>query len=270
MSKIDTHIHGNYSLDSDNDYFKLCRKAVDEGYSVIAFTEHYDLLDSELVHWGLPPLQKYITSLNTVRKSFPELTIVTGIELGEPHRVMDFASRLLNSIQCEKDNASLQYIIGSLHVTRSGLNVSLPLNKILTENDIREYYEENLEMVQLGGFDTLGHLGIFKRGLNNEQYIDESHIYPIIDEIFREMIKKDICLEVNNSGFKSNHNDTIPDFKTLKRYMNAGGELITVSSDSHDFKHFNRFYNKTLDNLREIGFRDIYWKIDGTYSKINI
>ena len=185
--KIDTHIHGNYSLDSEIDYFALCRKAVDRGYECISFTEHFDLLESELAVWGLPPLQKYFNDLSVVKKTFPELKIATGIELGEPHRVMDLAQRLFTFQKPE-------YIIGALHVTRSGMNVSLSIERELSESDITEYYEENLEMVQIGGFDTLGHLGIYKRGIGKYKCADEKHVLHLIDEIFREIIKKDICM----------------------------------------------------------------------------
>jgi len=212
--------------------------------------------------WGLPPLQMYFNELDVIKSMFPELKIATGIELGEPHRVMGLAQKLFSYFKPE-------YIIGSLHVTRSGMNVSLSIDRELSENDIREYYEENLEMVQVGGFDTLGHLGIYKRGIGKYKCADEKHVFSLIDEIFRVMIKKDICLEVNNSGFNSDINDSIPDFKTLERYKKLGGELICISSDSHCLEQFNKFYNKTLDNLREIGFTCTQWKQNGIFTKID-
>ena len=263
MKRADTHIHGNYSSDSDLDYLTLCKKAIERDYEYITFTEHYDLLESELAVWGLPPLQNYFYNLDIIKDAFPELMIAKGIELGEPHRVMDLAQKLFGYFKPE-------YVIGSLHVTRSGMNVSLSIDRELSESDITEYYEENLEMVQKGGFDTLGHLGIYKRGIGKFKCADEKHVHNLIDEIFREMVKKDICLEVNNSGFKSHINDSIPDFETLKRYKKLGGELICISSDSHSLEHFDRFYDKTLDNLREIGFRCTHWVQNGIFKEIMI
>ncbi|MCL2063070.1 MAG: histidinol-phosphatase HisJ family protein [Candidatus Cloacimonetes bacterium] len=260
-NKIDTHLHGKYSSDSILGYRELCQKAIEKGYGVIAFTEHYDLIDTELKEYGLLPIKRYVVELAEIKKEYPDLEIITGIELGEPHIVGDFANRLF--LDCK-----IEYIIGSLHVTRSGVNVSLRLPKPMSKKEITEYYEENLEMVKKGGFDTLGHLGIYKRGLgkvssksDSSVYIpDENHVYIIIDEIFRQMIKKEICLEVNASGFKVDFNNHIPEPEILLRYKKLGGKLITICSDSHDLGHFDRFYQKTLDNLRGIGFLELYWK----------
>jgi histidinol-phosphatase (PHP family) len=140
----------------------------------------------------------------------------------------------------------------------------------MSNKDILTYYEENLEMVQMGGFDTLGHLGIYKRGLNYKRKPDEKHVYNVIDEIFRVLIKNNICLEINYSGFKTQFNNHIPEPMILKRYKNLGGELITICSDSHVLEHFDKYYNKTLDNLREIGFTGLYWKKNDMWKRMSI
>ena len=263
LEKIDTHIHGNYSSDSILDYRKLCQKAIAQNYKVIAFTEHYDLIESEIIEYGLLPYKKYFRELDEIKKEFPDLEIITGIEMGEPHITGNIAKRLFQ-------NNSPEYVIGSLHVTREGLNVSLKLNRPITKEEVRQYYEENLEMVHTGGFDTLGHLGIYKRGLDPAYLPDESDLLYIIDEIFREMIKKNICLEINNSGFKTKFNDFIPESKIIKRYKKLGGELITLASDSHELEHFDTFYDKTLDKITALGFVSLYWKKGNMWNSVDI
>ena len=194
MYKIDTHLHGKYSSDSIMTYDELCQKAIKNNYKVLAITEHYDLIDNELIEYGLLPLKRYYNELEVLKIKYPQLEIITGLEIGEPHLTIDFAKRLFYEYPPD-------YIIGSLHVTRAGQNiskykrnVSLMIDKPMSKDDVKQYYLENLEMVQKGGFDTLGHLGIYKRGLKDVNTIDEHHVYYIIDEIFREMIKKNICL----------------------------------------------------------------------------
>lgn len=263
MNKIDLHIHGNYSSDSVLEYKELCKKAILCNYSHIAFTEHYDLIDTEITHYGLLPLIKYFKDIDEIRKDFTELNIIRGLELGEPHRISEFAKRLFKDFKPD-------YVIGSLHVTKNNINVSLPINYELSKQDITQYYEENLEMLETGGFDTLGHLGIYKRGLQNPFSYDDTEYYSVIDKIFKVMIKNNICLEVNNSGFKSKLKNHIPEPSLLKRYKDMGGELITISSDSHHIEHFDQFYNKTLDNLKSIGYSKIYFKCDDIWKSINI
>ena len=256
--KIDTHIHCHYSADSVLGYQELCKKAIRNNYSVLAITEHYDLIDSEIMAYGLLPIKQYFEDIGSLRLQYPQLEIIAGLEIGEPHLIQDFASRLFSSYQPE-------YTIGSLHVTRKGLNVSLPIMGNVKSKQIREYYEEILEMVESGWFDTLGHLGVFKRAIRNSKNIDESESYSVIDEIFRVMIKKEICLEVNNSGYNSFFNNHIPEPSILLRYKKLGGKLITIGSDSHYIEHFDRFYNKTLDSILAVGFSGIYWKKNGVF-----
>ena len=261
--KIDTHLHGNFSNDSNIDYRHLCKKAESLNYKYLVITEHFDLTDIELVNFGLLPLKVYFAELDKVRNEFPNIEILTGLELGEPHLCMEHAKRLFKIFKPD-------FLIGSLHVTSSGKNVSLRFEREVTKECITEYYENNLEMVEKGGFDTLGHLGIFKRSIVTELMPDERHAYPVIDEIFRVMRRNNIALEVNNSGFKSKLNNHVPDPIILSRYKKLGGELITISSDSHNLEHFDKFYDKTLDNLRELNFSCVWIKRMGEWVKVEI
>ena len=261
--KVDTHLHGDYSSDSSIDYRRLCWKAKQLNYKYLVITEHYDLTDIELANFGLLPLRNYFYELDLLRHEYPELEIVTGLEVGEPHLTMDRLQGLFKHFKPD-------FLIGSLHVTRSGIAVSLKLDREPSKECITEYYEENLEMVEKGGFDTLGHLGIFKRGVNTSIMPDERHAYPIIDKIFQTMIKKDIALEVNNSGFNSKLKNHVPEPTILARYQKQGGELITISSDSHNLEHFDRFYDKTLDNLKELNFSCVWIKRGGKWLDVEI
>jgi len=259
--KSDTHIHCEFSGDSNLTLKALCKKAIAYGYKYLAITEHFDLVESEVMDYGILPLRKYFQLVNTTKESFPQLHISIGLEVGEPHYQMDYAQRLFTKYQPE-------YIIGSLHMLTNGRNISLQIEKPLSPADVRSYYEENLAMVERGGFDTLGHLGIYKRGLPPEMLPNEDHVQTIIDQIFRVIISKGIALEVNNSGYKSRFANHIPDPYTLKRYKQQGGNLICLASDSHTLQHFDRFYNKTLDSIKEIGFMGCSVKRNGKWELI--
>jgi len=252
------------SSDSLINYDELCNKAINTGYKVIAFTEHFDLLDTELLSYGLPSMSYYFKLIDEVRLKFPSLNIIRGIELGEPHRVREYAERLFSII-------SPDYIIGGLHITRTMKNVSLKITENFTNKDIVDYYQENLEMVEIGNFDTLGHLGIYRRKLMNQALPDEKVAYHIIDEIFRSMIKKNICLEINSSSFVNPILNThMPEPTLLKRYKDLGGELITMSSDTHHLDFFDLYYKKALDSIKNIGFSYLYWKNKGVWERVKI
>jgi histidinol-phosphatase (PHP family) len=263
MKKVDTHLHADFSGDSKIKYDSLFQKAISLKYDYLAITEHFDLLDSEILNYGLISLKEYYNTINIMQKKYPSIKIVKGLELGEPHRIKEFSDRLFI-------NNKPDFIIGSLHLTKSNIAVSLPLENPLSKKDLTEYYEENLEMVNANNFDSLGHLGIFKRDYNSKIEYCESHCEIIIDEIFKIMIKNEISLEINNSGFRTKFNNIIPDPKILKRYFNLGGKLINISSDAHDLSYFDLFYNKTLDIISDLGFISIYYKEDNKWCDILI
>ena len=256
--KVDTHIHGQFSSDSKQDYRKLCQKAIEKNYKVIAFTEHFDLLDSDLQNYGVSILKKYIDCLTKIQREFPDLKIIRGIELGEPHKVVDVAKKIFS-------NVKIDYTIGSLHFTKTKINVSDRIGNFTTECDLRQYYEETLEMVEIGNFDTLGHLGIYKRSLSYQQIPSEKKVQYIIDEIFKKMIKKNICLEINSSSLKRNYPTYLPDPIYLTRYKELGGELITIGSDAHDLENFDKYYEETLISLKTLGFSYLYYKYNGIW-----
>jgi histidinol-phosphatase (PHP family) len=245
--KTDSHIHGIFSSDSRIDYDELCQKAILKGYDKIAFTEHYDLLTNEMINYGLLSLKAYFKVMNVLKEKYPELTIAIGIELGEPHRVADISKKMFSQYKPE-------FIIGSLHVSRLNEYLSLNIDNSLTSSQIKRYYEENLEMVETGNFHALGHLGIFKRGLQYWDINCEKHAKSIIEQILRTIIKKNIALEVNNASFRSSINNILPEPQYLKLYKELGGELICIGSDSHRIEVFDTFYDKTLDILTQSGF----------------
>jgi histidinol-phosphatase (PHP family) len=226
-------------------------------------TEHYDLLDSELCERGILGLRRYFADVSKYKADFPELKILTGLEVGEPHIVLDHVQRLFSMCQPE-------FLIGSLHVLRDGTKVSLRIDGIPSADHVRNYYTENLEMVTMGCFDMLGHLGVYKRGLYTDCMPDESFVYCIIDEIFREMIRKNIALEINYSGLKAFMRQIIPDPTLLRRYLRLGGEQIAIGSDAHYIEHFDCFYDKTIEILREVGFTGIYYFEDREWKRYGI
>ncbi|GGL12802.1 histidinol-phosphatase (PHP family) [Curtobacterium luteum] len=106
----DAHVHSEFSWDAGSDpssvgsMRRTCERAVRIGLPALVFTEHLDLED----HWvagpedlgshahtlvgvdgrvRLPPLDLdgYLAAIDRCRYDFPELTILTGVEFGQPH-----------------------------------------------------------------------------------------------------------------------------------------------------------------------------------------
>src|SRR5436309_13839534 len=100
MLPPDNHVHSEWSYDTRTASMEgACERAVAIGLPAVAFTEHVDATD-----WGrgdraaaeglvvdrtpdARPLDVagYLESLERCRERYPDLRIVSGVELGEPH-----------------------------------------------------------------------------------------------------------------------------------------------------------------------------------------
>ena len=125
----DDHTHSEWSWDAHaGSMAGSCARAVELGLPAIAFTEHVDatrwvladrsreelVRDRHLVgedgRFDPPPLDvdRYLASVDDCRARFPQLAILTGVELGEPHRFRDRIAPLLAS-------GGFERVLGSLH-----------------------------------------------------------------------------------------------------------------------------------------------------------
>ncbi|MCD4650358.1 MAG: histidinol-phosphatase HisJ family protein [Candidatus Cloacimonetes bacterium] len=249
--KIDYHIHTRFSSDAEIDLKELARKAISNGYESIAITDHYDFGAEDIANYGIPPYLKNYAAVDEIRKEFPNLDIMFGVEAGEYHRFHEWADEVFNLRPPD-------FIIASIHQLLNGRNLSVPFSKILTPEDAKAYYQENLNLVRFGKFHILGHLSIFKRYLS---MYDDSHCLPLIEEIFQEIIGKGIALEINFSALGKTLQNVLPEPPLLHRYYEMGGRLITLGSDSHTINQFDTNYNKTVEIVRDCGFTSLFvWK----------
>jgi histidinol-phosphatase (PHP family) len=133
----DSHVHSEWSWDApDGSMERTCARAVEIGLPAVAFTEHADYITWSVTASDFdervrplinsdgtltPPeldLTGYLECLQRCRDRFPDLRIISGVELGEPHWHSDVVARLLDAGQFDR-------VLGSLH--------SLPIGQHLFE-----------------------------------------------------------------------------------------------------------------------------------------
>src|SRR5437879_12483238 len=99
----DLHVHTQFSWDATSgDMEATCRRAVQIGLPAIAFTEHADFVDT--VHPDLRPFDvpAYLSEIERCRSLFPRLRILSGVELGEPHRFAAEAAAEIGRASCRE------------------------------------------------------------------------------------------------------------------------------------------------------------------------
>ncbi len=260
--KIDYHLHSTFSADAFSDAEDIIRKAIQCGYSEIAFTEHYDLLPSEIAIYGIPPFITYQQRIAELQNKYPEISILLGIEAGEFHLVQMLYNQITKFRRPD-------LLIASIHLLSDGKNTSVPFDIPLTSSEIHDYYAENLKLVQLGSFDILGHLGIYKRYYEMHPR-EEDSCYGLIADIFKEMIKKDIALEINYSGLRKSLHSLIPEPEHIKLYRELGGKLLTIGSDSHHVDQFDDLYDIAIQQIKDMHIYQLYHKVNGGWEGYDI
>jgi len=125
---VDGHVHSEWSWDAlYGSMERTCAQALAIGLPAVAFTEHADYTtwmlpdgefeaDDELTRFATPEgvtppeldLGGYLECLQRCRDQFPDLRILSGVELGEPHWHKDAVARLMGAGQFDR-------VLGSLH-----------------------------------------------------------------------------------------------------------------------------------------------------------
>jgi histidinol-phosphatase (PHP family) len=250
----DCHNHSNCSPDGNDSILEMRRRAQELGLWAHTLTDHCEC-------------QKFPTRYRPrVKQAWEEMAtqipregenlprFYRGIELGQPNQDEAAAREALAG-------RDYDFIIGSIHNIRGFedfffLDYS-QLEPGYIDQLLTTYWEEELEVIRWGEFDSLGHLTYPLR------YIEGDHGIPVdltrhqeaIDQVFRALIQNGKALEVNTSGFRQKIGRALPDLPLLRRYRELGGELVTIGSDAHSTKDLGRGIDEGMDLLKEAGFR---------------
>jgi len=221
----DSHTHTTFSGDARDDMSNMCRAAIAKGLSHICFTDHLELNPTD-ESYGIFDYDRYSAAIDRVREEFAgRIHILKGIEFSEPHVFRKEYEELLNK--------EFDLIMVGIHYVRMSVGLhwledDACLYEYARQNLYRQYYEELLQVVKLGGFDVLAHFD------NPKRYLKEStQESELIDEILQELVGREMVLEINTSPLRRGCAACAPDAEILKRYSQLGGARVTVGSDAH-------------------------------------
>jgi histidinol-phosphatase (PHP family) len=241
----DSHVHSEWSWDAlDGSMERTCARAVEMGLRAVAFTEHADytswiVLESDLdEHEHLkqfvtpdgmltPPeldLSGYLKCLQRCRDQFPDLRIISGVELGEPHWRSDAVARLLDAGQFDR-------VLGSLHALPFAGRLSempnLFLNRPAAEV-VRDYLAELPRLIESSDeFAVLAHIDYPVRYW-------PAQAGPYDPDAFRDEYRE-VLRTLADSGRALEINTAMPlEPKVVRWWHDEGGEAITFGSDAHE------------------------------------
>lgn len=205
----DMHMHSIYSYDGQMRLKQMVERGKKLNLKYMAFTEHLEFNQITIKQF-LNRYQLYKEELEQLQECNPEITLIKAVEISNPELYL----KELESL----NKLDLDYIIGSNHI--------LPKNN--SEKEILNYYKKILTIIKNGGIDTIGHLDYLRRKVDDNN-IDNG----IIEEIFKELIKRKIALEINTSAIRRKGLDSFPSQIKLDLYKKLGGNIVTIGSDAH-------------------------------------
>lgn len=242
----DGHVHSQWSWDAPGGSMEqTCERAVALGLRAVAFTEHVDFASwivrpedlADFPHLKAfvtpgtttltPPeldIEGYRECLQRCRETYPDLRVVSGVELGEPHWNPDAAAALLKA-------GGFDRVLGSLHCLEiDDKHAEMPH---LYENRaparvVREYLAEITRLIEASdAFGALAHIDYAVR------YWPEPTAGPFRPTEFQDEFRHALrtlaasgrVLEVNTRG--PMHPEII------RWWRDEGGEAVTFGSDAH-------------------------------------
>ncbi len=225
-------MHTEWSWDAPNgDMERTCARAFELGLPSIAFTEHADW-----VRGGghVVDLDAYLDCVDRCRHRFPDLEILSGVELGEPHRYAAETEQLLA-------RHPLDRILGSVHcVAWDGAYDDASRSGFLTAQEVAEQFRSYLEdaramLESSPRFAVLAHLDYPKRywpaGATPYRAADfESELRQVL----RAAARAGVALEINTTRGGEPDRYLCPGSEVLRWWHEEGGGAVAFGSDAHD------------------------------------
>jgi histidinol-phosphatase (PHP family) len=230
---------------------ETCQRAVDLGLAAVAFTEHADWFRGEA---AVVDVAGYLECIADCRERFPQLRILSGIELGEPHRHADAAAAILASSEFDR-------VLASVHTIRFGdreTDASSPgfLEPHVVDAMFREYLRDTLEMLKSDiPFEVVAHLDYPKRYWPAGSAYDESHFEAELRAVLRAGAERDAALELNTTRGGAPERFMCPGPTVVRWWREEGGKRLSFGSDAHSPEHLAAGFELAGEVAEAAGFR---------------
>jgi histidinol-phosphatase (PHP family) len=134
----------------------------------------------------------------------------------------------------------------------------------------KTFYRRTCEMIELGGFDMIGHMD--KISFNGRRIpgfdISDKWYDDLIQETFRLLAEKEIIVEINTKLFYEK-GVTFPDIRYFKQ-LHQLGIPIMVNSDCHCPDKITNGFAEVYKLLQEAGFKTVRILKEGKWNDVPI
>jgi len=248
----------------------VCQSAFDAGLAAVGFSSHAPpgaALGETDWHMKAGMLRPYIDEVRACGLRWQgRLPVYLGLEV-------DYVRGMRSAVDPDILAAGLDYVIGSVHYVvppgagpSGAFTVDEPqdsMEKKLWEGFggdgaamMHAYWDAVVEMVNLGGFDILGHLDLVRKHNGRDRWFDaEGKEYlGRAEEAVRAASRAGIVAEIStggmNRGFLVEPLPSAPILRLMKRY----GVPVTVTADAHRRDDVAGHYRQAAEFLAYAGY----------------
>lgn len=249
MTIGDYHAHTQFSFDCQESMEAQCLAAIERGIDEIAFTEHVDHDKCDADSRAFYRYAEYCAEIDRHRAMFGDrLTILRAAEIDWNDSIRDDVARFV-------DEHDFDFIIGSVH----NLNHTyVGFATLEAMGGPRKMYDDYLDqirgLVDTGIPDVIGHLDLPRRYHNVSMWdVDAGHYEARLRDIFRLAAERGVGFEINTSGLRRGTGATLPEPRVLAWFIEEGGSVLTVGSDSHKAADVGHSIPEIYEQLRSLG-----------------
>lgn len=197
MGKIDFHTHPNI-LKNPPQAEEFVKKAIDEGFDTIVFTDHmpFSVTGDEIDRMPFGAVPLYCEKVREIAEKYRDrIRILCGIEV-------DYYPSCTDEITMTLAQGDFDIILGSSHLNIKGLGIPF---RSLSKTDYAEIVINNYYFAsQSGMFDVLTHPDIYRIQISDPETFPLAGDFPKIADLeedlrrlFSAMEEKNIMMEIN-------------------------------------------------------------------------
>lgn len=253
MNYIDQHMHSYFSFDSNAQFIDYLKQTSNK----IVTTEHLDLDDPSIGADRPLDLEGYLNTIDALNQQHDN-RLLKGLEVGWSQPTHD---RLVSIL----DKYSFDLLLLSVH--NNGvydyMNRRADLERdpqILVPQYLDNLYEAVSAMHER--IHVLAHFDYGFRVVDVTVEDLEKYGKNNLIKLFDLMIEKKISFEVNTSSIVSHGNLSLYEF-AIELYIERGGTLFTLGSDSHVVETYQRYFNEMASYLKSLGIDELAYYIKG-------
>lgn len=258
------HSHSLY-CDGRANMEDFIRFALSEGFTSYGFSSHAPLPFSTAWTMEWDSMDDYLAEFHRLKAKYAgQIELYIGLEI-------DYLNEESNPSVARFRELPLDYRIGSVHLLYDDkgeiVDVDVTADKFRRLVDkhfngdlvrvVHLYYDRLMRMVELGGFDIVGHAD--KMHYNASAYhpglLDESWYDALIQEYFDAIARKGYIVEINTKSYLE-----LGTFYPNERYFPVlleKGIRVQVNSDSHYPERINNGRLQALMALQASGYHTV-------------